>query len=169
MDYFLNKKNIGALFFLIVGGFLLRTSYAERAVFFMEEGQMSPMLYPRILLWAWLILSIIYLLMPSPEQLQSSKDTFKKALPKLSLVLASIIIYAVMFTYVGLLVSTALFLCIFFYIMGFNNFKKSIPLALIIGVATWLIFEKLLQVTMPSNFVADAINSFTTAITGGLL
>nr|WP_319492179.1 tripartite tricarboxylate transporter TctB family protein [uncultured Desulfobacter sp.] len=113
MKSIVTPKNFVALFFILAGGFLLKETYAERVVFYVSSDELGPMTYPRYLLWAWVVLSVFYLVIPrKPFDLSSIKASFK--------VLAgsalAMVLYMVMFKYLGLIAST------FFFFWSFSIF-----------------------------------------------
>lgn len=142
-------KNFAALVFILAGGFLLRQTYAERVVFYVSQDELGPMTYPRYLLWAWMVLSVLYLVIPrKPFDLSAVKAGF----PTLAGSALAMVLYMVLFKYGGLFLSTFIFLVVFFYILNYRHPGRMILLASATALSAWLIFEKLLEVPMPPSF-----------------
>lgn len=148
MHYIFTKKNILALIFIVIGGILLKETYAERVVFYASPDELGPMTYPRYLLWGWLGLSVLYLIFPRKP---IDAERIKEWLPSIAAVIASITVYILLFKYIGLLLSTFCFLLLFFYILKYRDPKRVLALACATSVTIWVIFEKLLAIPMPSN------------------
>lgn len=155
MRYLLAKKNLLAVLFIVVGGLLLNETYTERVVFYIAEDELGPMTYPRILLWGWLVLSFLYLIIPREP---FNTEEIKAYLPTLLLMVVTIVSYILLFRYVGLFLSTLLFLLLFFYILNYRDPKKMVIIALSCAVIVWVIFEKMLAVPMPSSILQTLFN-----------
>lgn len=155
MGYLFTKKNLLAALFLIIGGFLLNETYTERVVFYMAEDELGPMTYPRYLLWGWLVLSGLYLIIPREP---FNPEDIKAYLPTLLLMVVTIVSYILLFKYVGLLLSTLLFLLLFFYILNYRDPKKMVTIAVSTAVIVWLVFEKMLAVPMPTSIMQTLFN-----------
>jgi hypothetical protein len=150
MRYIVTLKNGIALLFLAVGGFLLKETYRERTVFFFSPDELGPMTYPRYLLWGWVALSALYLIIPRKPF--DGKQVIQ-SLPILIAATAAIGAYIALFKYCGLFVATFLFLLLFFLILGYRHPAKIISIAGITAVISWLIFEKLLAIPMPTSIL----------------
>ncbi len=147
MQYFFNKKNLLALIFIIVGFILLKESYTERGVYYISADELGPMTYPRYLLWGWISLSVLYLLMP-PREFDLSN--VKSSMGSFTYAVVSIVVFYLLFQHLGLFFSTFIFLIIFFYIMGLRNLKKVLSVAFLLSFSAWIVFEKILDIPMPS-------------------
>ena len=112
-------------------------------------GEMVRMSYPRMLLFGWSGLSILYLLNPGKP---FNAHDLRASLPGVSKVVASIAIYIILFATVGLPLGTFLFLLLFFYLMRYRDIRRMIPFALLGAGLTWLVFEKILGVVVPQPF-----------------
>ncbi len=150
MRYIFAKKNLLALIFIAIGVYLLRETYAERVVFFTSPDELGPMTYPRYLLWAWLGLSVLYLIVPRKP---FDAEGIKVWLPILTAVIASIAAYILLFKYIGLFISTFCFLLLFFYILNYRDPKRMLVLASATAVVIWVVFEKLLAIPMPGSIL----------------
>lgn len=150
MRYIFTLKNGLALLFLTIGGFLLKETYRERTVFFFSPDELGPMTYPRYLLWGWVVLSFLYLIIP-----RRSFDTkqISESIPLLFAVAIAIGIYIVLFKYLGLFISTLLFLIGFFFILGYRHPGKMFSIAFVTATISWLIFEKILAIPMPTSIL----------------
>ena len=134
----LSGRTALGLLFLGIGALLLRETYAVDVGAFAVPGEMGTMTYPRILLFGWIGLSILYLLNPGK--------------PGVSKVVASIAVYIILFATVGLPLGTFLFLLLFFYLMRYRDIRRMLPFALLGAGLTWLVFEKILGVVVPQPF-----------------
>ena len=85
----LSGRTALGLLFLGIGALLLRETYAVDVGAFAVPGEMGTMTYPRILLFGWIGLSILYLL--NPGQPFNAHD-LRASLPGVSKVVASIAI-----------------------------------------------------------------------------
>ncbi len=147
-------KTCTGLLFLICGVILLHSSYAARGVTFAAPDELGPMVYPRALLYFWVALSAIYLVLP---QKPFAAAELQKSLPGLCLVAGVIAAYIFLFGVMGLFGSTVAFLLGFFWVMGYREWRRGIPIAMLLGVITWLVFEKVLGVIMPPNLLMELL------------
>ena len=145
----LSGRTALGLLFLGIGALLLRETYAVDVGAFAVPGEMGTMTYPRILLFGWIGLSILYLLNPGKP---FNAHDLRASLPGVSKVVASIAIYIILFATVGLPLGTLLFLLLFFYLMRYRDIRRMIPFALLGAGLTWLVFEKILGVVVPQPF-----------------
>ena len=139
----LSGRTALGLLFLGIGALLLRETYAVDVGAFAVPGEMGTMTYPRILLFGWIGLSILYLL---------NAHDLRASLPGVSKVVASIAVYIILFATVGLPLGTFLFLLLFFSLMRYRDIRRMIPFALLGAGLTWLVFEKILGVVVPQPF-----------------
>lgn len=114
----LSGRTALGLLFLGIGALLLRETYAVDVGAFAVPGEMGTMTYPRILLFGWIGLSILYLLNPGKP---FNAHDLRASLPGVSKVVASIAIYIILFATVGLPLGTFLFLLLFFYLMRYRD------------------------------------------------
>ena len=147
-------KHLTAVIFLGIGGFLLKETYAERVVFYTSADELGPMTYPRYLLWAWITLSGLYLIIPRKA---FDLASITSSLPLLTGSVLSMVFYILMFKYLGLFISTFIFLIVFFYILNYRRPRRMFLLALSTAFFSWLIFEKLLEVPMPTNLLSTLL------------
>ena len=103
-------------------------AYAVDVGAFAVPGEMGTMTYPRILLFGWIGLSILYLLNPGKP---FNAHDLRASLPGVSKVVASIAVYIILFATVGLPLGTFLFLLLFFYLMRYRDIRRMIPFALL--------------------------------------
>lgn len=146
--YISGRTKLG-LFFLTLGLLLLYESYTAELSLFSIPGEMPTMLYPRALLFGWLALSCLYIL--NPEKPFNAQE-LRASIPGVSKVVASIALYIILFDNIGLLLATFIFLLTFFYIMQYRNIYRTVPYALLGGVLTWFVFEKVLGAVLPQPF-----------------
>lgn len=121
----LSGRTALGLLFLGIGALLLRETYAVDIGAFAVPGEMGTMTYPRILLFGWIGLSILYLLNPGKP---FNAHDLRASLPGVSKVVASIAVYIILFATVGLPLGTFLFLLLFFSLMRYRDIRRMIPL-----------------------------------------
>lgn len=151
---FLTPKVILAACFLIIGCVLLRETYAERVVYFTSPDELGPMVYPRYLLWGWILLSAFYLLFP---QQKNSLSDIRRALPMLGAVACCIAFYIMLFGLLGLLIATFIFMLVFLYVLKYRDPKRVFIIAGATALLTWCIFEKFLGIPMPTNVLTEML------------
>ncbi len=149
-----NRGNIllGGIF-LALGLLLLKVAYEPHDMLFADPNALHIMTYPKILLYIWIIGSVFYAF--GKKDCYTWAD-FKKSKFQLLKVLLCIAFYAIAFEYLGLFISTLLFLLIFFWVMNYRN-KLTVPVALLCAAITWVCFEKLLGIPMPRPFFLDLL------------
>ncbi len=140
-------KTLLAALFIALGVIMLQAANAPRNLLFINPDEMDAMVYPKVLLYIWLAGSALYAVLPSQDQPDWS-GVRRCATGLLSTALA-IAAYIFLFSRLGLAVSTFAFLLIFFWILGYRNPRKALPIALVLALLSWLVFEKFLGVTMP--------------------
>jgi len=144
-------KLITALVFIISGVILFKATFVERGMLF-AFNEHDPMIYPRCLIVGWLLSSVLYLVMPE-ERLQT--DSLKKSLPGLLTVVAVIAVYIFLFSYLGLVLSTFVFMLLFNFVMGNRKPVSNIAFASLFTFITWFGFEMLLRIPMPRNMIVE--------------
>lgn len=144
----LSGRTALGLLFLGIGALLLRETYAVDVGAFAVPGEMGTMTYPRILLFGWIGLSILYLLNPGKP---FNAHDLRASLPGVSKVVASIAVYIILFATVGFPRDVPL-PAPFFYLMRYRDIRRMIPFALLGAGLTWLVFEKILGVVVPQPF-----------------
>ncbi|MBP3731507.1 MAG: tripartite tricarboxylate transporter TctB family protein [Mailhella sp.] len=147
-----NRGNIllGGIF-LAIGLILLKVAYEPHEMLFADPNALHIMTYPKILIYIWIIGSVFYAF---GKKDCSTWDDFKKSKFQLLKVLLCIAFYAITFEYLGLFISTLLFLLVFFWVMNYRN-RLTVPVALLCASITWISFEKLLGIPMPRPFFLD--------------
>ena len=155
MKYLLRMKNLCALFFLCIGAGMLNQTYAERTVFYASEDELGPMVYPRYLLWAWIVLSFLYFIVPAKKE---SFSAVWQCLPALGWTTLSIILYILLFNAIGLFCSTFLFMLLFLYILLYRHCWRSVLIAFFTALISWLVFEKMIGMQMPANILTELFN-----------
>ncbi len=141
-----------ALFFIVAGIILLKATFVERGVLFAVDEGLDPMLYPRCLLAGWLASAVLYLVMP---QARFDSDALKKSLRGLISVITVVAVYIFLFSWFGVVLSTFVFMLLFALVMGRRKPLPNIIQACLFTFITWLVFEVLLNVTMPDNIIME--------------
>lgn len=148
-------KIITTSLFLIFGLAMLNATFAERTVLFVDPSELGPMTYPRYLIIVWLGLTVLYFF---KRQRPFDHDTMKQAVPILIKTVLCIVLYTILFQYIGLFASTALFLLCFLPTMGIRKPLKVIFFSLLCAAITWVLFIKVLGLSMPPNYLLDFIS-----------
>jgi len=150
MVAFLTGKRLLAAWFVTIGIIMLRETYTAETGFLANSVGMGPMTYPRYLLIGWLGASVLYLIVGGPRnEAESIRGSGKAILIAAGLMAA----YVLMFYYLGLFLSTLIFLWAFFHAEGYRNVKVGLLTAGVSSFLFWFVFERLLQVPMPEGFI----------------
>ena len=133
-------------FFLGLGLFFMYHAMTFVRHFEAEPGTLHPMAFPKVLLGIWLFFSLLYIFIPRAK---FDAGDLIPILPLLGKALLSIVIFIVTLPYLGFIVSSSVFLALFFYLLGFRTPQHALPLALACGAGLWLVFEKCLGMPLP--------------------
>lgn len=148
MGAFITGKRVLAVVFIIAGTVMLRATYTAETGFLAYSVGMGPMTYPRYLLFGWLSASVLYFILRGTD---GEGESIRESLKAVSIAVLVIAAYVVMFCFLGFLLSTAVFLVVFFYAEGYRNLKVGLPTAISSSVLFWFIFERILEVPMPDG------------------
>jgi hypothetical protein len=147
MAHLLTAKKLLAAAFIMIGVVMLRVTYTAEKGFLADSVGMGPMTYPRYLLFGWLAASALYFIFPDTRETENIKESIRPVLIAAGMIAG----YVVMFFYLGLFMSTSIFLLAFFYVEGYRDLKVGIFTALLGAFVFWFVFEKQLQVPMPEG------------------
>ena len=131
---------------------MLYAAHAPRNVLFVEPGTMDIMTYPKVLLYALSVAVLVYVVLPAHDERSCNWKEVFACWPTLLGTACAYGVYAFLFEYCGLAVSTFLFMLCFFWVMKYRQWRYALPIALIGAIVTWLVFEKILAVPMPTPF-----------------
>lgn len=143
------QKTLTGAVLLAFGALMLKAARAPRDMLFVEEGGMDIMTYPKVLMYALLAATVLYLLRPAPDEADSDWRSLLPCWPALVGAALSYVVYGLAFAYLGLAAGTLLFMLVFFRVMGYRDPKRAIPVAVAGALLAWLAFEKVLGVPMP--------------------
>lgn len=143
------QKTLTGAVLLAFGALMLKAARAPRDMLFMEEGGMDIMTYPKVLMYALLAATILYLLRPAPDEADSDWRSLRPCWLALTGAALAYAVYAVAFQYLGLAAGTFLFMLVFFWVMRYRDPKRAVPVAGAGALLAWLVFEKALGVPMP--------------------
>lgn len=143
------RNVVVGLVLLLAGVFLLHDSFVTKEVFESQPGELGYMTYPRAILYGWIAVSVILIF--SRSGVYDLRE-LRKSLPDLSKAACSLAVYAVLFLYTGVLVGTFVFLVLFLWLMKFGRPRAALVFSVLVSLATWLVFEKLLGVIFPTPF-----------------
>lgn len=149
MKYMDKKRIILGSFFLGLGLFYLYQTYSFKLSFPLEEGTLHPMSLPRFLLYTWSFLSVLYIIIPrKPMDL---KDLLPE-LPRLGLMVTSIVLFILIIPHLGFLISGTLLLISIFWIIEYRS-VFSLIIAISSIIAIYLLFTYAMQIPLPSNTI----------------
>ncbi len=151
MGTFITGKRVLAAVFIISGTIMLRATYTAETGFLAYSVGMGPMTYPRYLLFGWLSSSVLYFILRGTDR---EVESIVESRRSVSIAAFIIVAYVVMFYFLGFLLSTAIFLVVFFYAEGYRNLKVGLPTAIVSSALFWFVFEKVLQVPMPDGILS---------------
>ena len=146
----LDKRNacVGTLL-LLIGLFLLYDSFQTDVSFASNPGELGAMDFPRILLGGWIITSFLIIFQRSEF---NELIELPKVFPYIVKGALAILLYIILFSCCGFLIPTALFLLLFIWCMGYERIKFAAVFSIVVAVAFYLIFEKMLGVVFPTPF-----------------
>lgn len=151
MQVFFNRNRITALVLMLIGGVFLCSASTFEPGFQDESLVMTPMVYPTWLIYGWLLISLIYFIIGKKSLNTIDVSKSKEALFIVALFIGA---YFFLFPFLGLPLSSFLFLVAFFLYEGMRNIKVIIPIALLVSFLFWFIFEQLLNISMPRGVLA---------------
>ncbi|HUV09054.1 MAG TPA: tripartite tricarboxylate transporter TctB family protein [Spirochaetia bacterium] len=137
-----------------LGVLILTLIPSQIQVFKGMETVMSPSFLPTIIgiiliaLGAGLILQSFR----KPLKLASQKIT-KAALIRAVVSIGLLILYAVFFSYIGFVVTSALFLGLFAFLFGSRSIPKTAFTMVLIPTLVWLCIEKLFNIPLPHGIL----------------
>ena len=143
------KNILLGLVFVVIGFIMLYEAYYADDGLIVVQGSNDIMLYPKILAYAWIAASIIFMF---SERIPADWDNVRKSLPDLFGVVLSFVIYCLIFPFLGLPLSTFIFLVLICIVLRYRNPWKIIPAALAIAATAYFAFEIVLEVVMPQPF-----------------
>lgn len=137
---------LGGLF-LVFGTVCLYEAYTAEIIFSFDA--LGPMDYPKVLLYAWLVLTIAYIVIP-----RESFDPAELivAAPVLLKTIGNAVIFVLLLPRIGFICSSVIFVSILFYHLGDRNYLKIGGISIISVLSLWVIFEFVLRTPLPLGF-----------------
>ncbi|MCD4720529.1 MAG: tripartite tricarboxylate transporter TctB family protein [Desulfobacula sp.] len=105
--------------------------------------------YPFVLSIAMIILSLALLVWPSPHTTTWPK---RKNLQKIGLTFCAILVYSLVLHRVGFLISASILMGICMWVFEANR-KWIVPVSIIVAISFYLIFDRLLGLTLPAGIL----------------
>lgn len=138
---------------LILGGICLFEAYTAEIIF--STDALGAMDYPKVLLFAWLALTVTYIVVPRPP---FETKELKVAAPALLKTVVNSIVFVLLLPRIGFICSSFIFISVLFYHLGDRNFKKIGVISLVSVIALWVIFEFALRTPLPLGFWEEILH-----------
>lgn len=139
--------------FLILGGICIYEAYTAEIIF--STDALGAMDYPKVLLFAWMALTITYLVVPRP---QFDPKELIVAAPVLLKTAANCIVFVILLPRIGFICSSFIFVSVLFYHLGDRNYKKIGLISLVSVIGLWVIFEYALRTPLPMGFWEEILH-----------
>lgn len=143
---------LGGLF-LILGGICLYEAYTAEIIF--STDALGAMDYPKVLLFAWLLLAVVYLVVPRPRF--DPKELFVAA-PVLLKTIVNSIVFVLLLPRIGFICSSFIFISVLFYHLGDKNYQRTGLISIVSVVGLWIIFEFVLRTPLPLGFWEEILH-----------
>lgn len=153
MHNILKGRYILGAIFILIGSFYLYLSYNSGILY--AGSVLEAMDYPRFLIFLWLILSVLYFLVPREKM---NFSDFKIAAPLIVKMAISIALYVSVLTQVGFICSSIAFLWGFFYLFKDRRYMRMLLISTTCAVALWFVFEVILKTPLPLGFWAELLH-----------
>lgn len=141
-----SRAILGGLF-LILGGICLYEAYTAKIIF--STDALGAMDYPKVLLFAWLVLSVTYIVIPRPRL---DPKELMVAAPVLLRTVVNAIIFVILLPRIGFICSSFLFISVLFYHLGDRDYRKIGLISMVSVIGLWVIFEFVLRTPLPLGF-----------------
>lgn len=137
---------LGGLF-LLLGAICLYESYTAEIIFSNEA--LGAMDYPKVLLYSWLFLVVIYIAVP--RERFDPKELLVAA-PVLINTLVNATVFVILLPKIGFICSSFLFVSVLFFNLGDRNYLKVALISIVSVLILWVIFEYVLITPLPLGF-----------------
>jgi hypothetical protein len=149
----INRFFLGGVF-LILGSICLYEAYTADIIF--STDALGAMDYPKVLLFAWLALTVTYIVIPRPR---FDPTELMVAAPVLIKTIFNSVIFVLFLPRFGFLCSSFIFVSALFYILGDRNYRKIGLISFASVVGLWVIFEFVLRTPLPLGFWEEILHS----------
>lgn len=139
--HFFQKNRLASCCFIAIAAVFLINSYTTKEVY-LNDGALHPMTYPRVLLWIWVILSLLYAF---TRNISVSIESLLKAFPVILSITAASVSFVVVLPYFGFTVASALLMFTVFCLLRYGSLALRLGASCGCSVGIWLIFQKLLS------------------------
>jgi len=133
-------------FLLLAGAGLLIHSYDARYEGMGVGAAVTPMFYPRILLWLWVLLAMALVVKPL---MGKERNVPTQRWPALLGIVATAGAGAALMNVIGFLFSSILFCLAASLQMGYRRPLGLVLTGIVFPLATWYLFQKLLMIPLP--------------------
>lgn len=141
------QEIIFSVILLLAGLALFAHTFAEEyQTVFVMEGEMSPMLYPRILLGGWSILALIMLVRALKVPPTVKDFCWSKVFMALGMMFALI----VLINLIGFIIPAVLFFLSFALFLGYRRYVITVCFAIAVPVIIFFIFDRGLGIMLPT-------------------
>lgn len=159
----INANYIDSVVVLILGiGILVLLPLQVKSPDNLEHTLTSPLLFPRIVSWTLIILSLFRLFtVLVKKETKETKETkeikeatfIKKQWLRFISSLVIIVVYILLIPFLGFLLATILATFSLISLLGDGKWYKQVILSTIITVPIWFVFVELLNVPLPKGFL----------------
>lgn len=139
--------------FLLFGAICLYEAYTADIIF--STDVLGAMDYPKVLLYAWMILVAVYLIIPRKPF--DAKELIVAA-PILIKTILNATVFVLLLPRIGFICSSSIFISVFFYHLGDRNFKKIALISIASVLVLWVIFEFVLITPLPLGFWEEILH-----------
>lgn len=154
MNKLIHSRFFLGFLFLVFGVVCLYEAYTAEIIFNTEA--LGAMDYPKVLLYAWMVLVVVYLAVPrkpfDPKEL-------KVAAPVLARTIINATVFVILLPRIGFICASFIFVTALFYLLGDRNHKKILLISIVSVLILWVIFEYVLLTPLPLGFWEDIIHS----------
>lgn len=148
----LSRFFLGGIF-LVLGGVCLYEAYTAEIIFSTEA--LGAMDYPKVLLFAWMALTVTYIVIPRPR---FDPKELVVAAPVLIKTTVNAIVFVILLPRIGFICSSFIFVSVLFLYLGERNYKKIALISIVSVIGLWVIFEFALRTPLPLGFWEEILH-----------
>jgi hypothetical protein len=140
---------------MIVGVGLLLHTFNDRYDFDLLFGDVSTVFFPRVILILWVGLSLILMVKGylGSGSAEDRSRVFSAKIPKLTLVMAVIIVMAGVLWMLGTLVGGPILMIAVGLALGYRQLMILVPISLILPVLVWYALSVVAKISLPAGFL----------------
>ena len=153
MKQVIHSRLFLGIVFLLFGAICLHQAYTADIIF--STDILGAMDYPKVLLYTWMLLVIVYIAIPRKPF--DAKELMIAA-PVLIKTILNATLFVILLPRIGFICSSSFFVAALFYHLGDRNFKKIALISIISVLVLWLIFEYVLITPLPLGFWEDILH-----------